>query len=261
MTVINLASQTSRWEAASRQFHALHLQPVRQLALPGSALDAAEAAGLAGIYSGRLNGMQYHKPLERGEVGCYASHMQAWQQLLASRAAAMAIFEDDVEIDADLALVLEALAQMPVAYDLVKLIGRPVDVDLRHWWACGLDVHPYPVRGAAWGRQSSIGARTAGSSLRARLHKVWLQMRCTWLNGRAVQRWPGPLAEPAAQAPAAVVAPPHAVPARAPGSRAPPQPGAAAGRGCLAAPRVAGRPHARLRPFHQLLRQDLRPLP
>lgn len=256
MTVINLASQTSRWEAASRQFHALHLQPVRQLALPGSALDAAEAAGLAGIYSGRLNRMQYHKPLERGEIACYASHMQAWRQLLASGAAAMAIFEDDVEIDTDLALVLEALAQMPVAYDLVKLIGRPhekirarrallgpreliayqrvpsltgayvisargaqkllasrcpfgrpVDVDLRHWWECGLDVlgvHPYPARGAACGRQSSIGARTAGRSLGARLHKVWLQMRYTWLNGRAVQRWPGPLAEPAAQAPAAV---------------------------------------------------------
>lgn len=259
MTVINLASQTSRWEAASRQFHALHLQPVRQLALPGSALDAAEAAGLAGIYSGRLNGMQYHKPLEHGEIGCYASHMQAWQQLLASGAAAMAIFEDDVEIDADLALVLEALAQMPVAYDLVKLIGRPVDVDLRHWWACGLDVHPYPVRGAAWGRQRTHrgpqpGRAPAQGVAADALHVAQRQ------GGATVAR-PACRAGRASACGGGRPPPPHAVPARASGSRAPPQPGAAAGRGCLAAPRVAGRPHARLRPFHQLLRQDLRPLP
>ena len=103
MTVINLASQESRWVEASRQFNALGLQPVRQLALPGSALNDTEAAGLTGLYSERLNRLQYHKPLAPGEIGCYASHMAAWQQLLASGDAAMAIFEDDVEIDADLA--------------------------------------------------------------------------------------------------------------------------------------------------------------
>ncbi|HET7867896.1 MAG TPA: glycosyltransferase family 25 protein [Burkholderiaceae bacterium] len=267
MTVINLASQESRWADASRQFNALGLQPVRQLALPGSALDDAEAAGLAGLYSERLNRLQYHKPLAPGEIGCYASHMAAWQRLLASGEAVMAVFEDDVQFDADLAQVLEAVAQLPVRFDLVKLIGRrhekirarrplhgrrelityrrvpsltgayvisargaqkllafrrpfgrPVDVDMRHWWECGLDVlgvHPYPVRGAPSSRQSTIGARTADRSSRARLRKLWLQMRYTWLNGWAAQRQPCPLAAPASQAPHAVPAPPvPPVPAR-----------------------------------------------
>ena len=44
--------------------------------------------------------------------------------------------------------------------------GRPVDVDLRHWWECDLDVrgiHPYPVRGAAASVLSTIGSRDGHS--------------------------------------------------------------------------------------------------
>ena len=55
LTVINLASQEARWVEASRQFSAPGLQPVRQLAVPGSALNEAEAAGL---YSEQLNRRQ-----------------------------------------------------------------------------------------------------------------------------------------------------------------------------------------------------------
>lgn len=264
LTVINLASQEARWVEALRQFNALGLQPVRQLAVPGSALNEAEAAGFAGLYSERLNRRQYHKPLEPGEIGCYASHMAAWQRLLASGDAAMAIFEDDIEIeiDADLVQVLEAVAQTPVRFDLVKLIGRrhekirarqplhgrreliayrrvpsltgayvisasgaqkllafrrpfgrPVDVDMRHWWECGLDVlgvHSYLVRGAPSSRQSTIGERPADRSSRSRIHKLCLQMRYTWLNGWAAQRRPCPLAEPASPASPSMAGPGHA---------------------------------------------------
>jgi GR25 family glycosyltransferase involved in LPS biosynthesis len=274
MTVINLASQEARWVEALRQFNALGLRPVRQIAVPGSALSAAEVAGLAGLYSERLNRRQYHRPLEPGEIGCYASHMAAWQQLLASGEAAMAIFEDDVEIDADLPQVLEAVAQMPVRFDLVKLIGRrhekirarrpllhsrreliayrrvpsltgayvlsargaqkllasrrpfgrPVDVDMRHWWECGLDVlgvYPYPVQGAPSSRWSTIGERPANRSSRSRIHKLCLQMRYTWLNAWAARRRPCPLADGASQAPPAVAAGPRMP---APDPPAPPVP-------------------------------------
>ena len=66
---------------------------------------------------------------------------------------------------------------------------RPVDIDLRHWWECGLSVagaYPYPVRHAPAGAVSSIGQRERPGGALRRLHKLGLQalysVRCTWAN-------------------------------------------------------------------------------
>ena len=66
--------------------------------------------------------------------------------------------------------------------------GRPVDVDLRHWWECDLDVlgvQPYPVRGAATSRRTTISGRRDKATLRSRLKKLYLQARYTLMNGLA----------------------------------------------------------------------------
>jgi glycosyl transferase family 25 len=69
--------------------------------------------------------------------------------------------------------------------------GRPVDVDIRHWWECELKVvgvHPYPIRGAAASRQSTIEDRAVRPDARMRLRKLLLQARYSLLNWHANHR-------------------------------------------------------------------------
>lgn len=68
--------------------------------------------------------------------------------------------------------------------------GRPVDVDIRHWWECDLDVlgvQPYPVREAVTSRRSTIDGRRRSPGLAGRLRRLWLQLRYTVLNALANQ--------------------------------------------------------------------------
>ena len=72
-----------------------------------------------------LNQRQYFKPLGNGEKGCYASHVLAWQQLLASDAPALVVLEDDVRLLPNFPSVLQAIADLPPqSWDMVKLYGR-----------------------------------------------------------------------------------------------------------------------------------------
>ena len=119
--VINLPSDDARWVDVRRQFYRAGLRPIYHEATDGSVL---------------LRGRD-RRPLQHGaqppavpptascgEIGCYASHLAVWRQFLDSGQGAVAIFEDDIEIDADLARVLDALRRSPIEGDLVKLIGR-----------------------------------------------------------------------------------------------------------------------------------------
>lgn len=75
-------------------------------------------------YSDALNERQYYKPLRNGEKGCYASHIGAWQQLLASDAPALVVLEDDVRLTPQFAEVVNAIAALQEPWDMVKLLGR-----------------------------------------------------------------------------------------------------------------------------------------
>ena len=75
-------------------------------------------------YSDDLNARQYYKPLRNGEKGCYASHIGAWQQLLASDAPALVVLEDDVRLTPQFAEVVKAIAALQEPWDMVKLLGR-----------------------------------------------------------------------------------------------------------------------------------------
>jgi glycosyl transferase family 25 len=231
LVVVNLALQPERWAATRRNLEALGLRPERMGAVLGSAMSLDERVRL---YDPGLNSIQYHKPLQPGEIGCYASHLDAWRRLLASGETCLAVFEDDVEARPALPAVLDAIAALPRDWDLVKLVGRPVekirsqhplveghalvayrrvpsftsayvvsrrgaakllanripfgrpvDVDLRHWWECDLrifGVQPYPVRPAAERPASMMENRRVPVALRTRLHKLALQLRYSTLN-------------------------------------------------------------------------------
>jgi glycosyl transferase family 25 len=75
-------------------------------------------------YNDELNARQYYKPLRNGEKGCYASHIGAWQQLLASDAPALVVLEDDVRLTPQFAEVVSAIAALNEPWDMVKLLGR-----------------------------------------------------------------------------------------------------------------------------------------
>lgn len=87
--------------------------------------------------------------------------------------------------------------------------GRPVDIDLRHWWENDLalfGLQPYPVRLAeALSRQSCIDTRRGCAGLGMRLHKLALQAGYTLHNWQALRRL-GDAATPAAAPGAGAVA-------------------------------------------------------
>jgi glycosyl transferase, family 25 len=234
--VINLDAARDRWHAMQRQFAAAGLEPTRLEGVAGHALQPRE---IARLYSRARNRAQYHRELRPGEIGCYASHLGAWQQFIAGSHAHLAVFEDDIEIEPSIGSVLDAIARLRGDWDMVKLIGRPdrekvascvplpdgrqlatylrvpsrtaayvisrrgarkllarrppfgrpIDIDLRHWWECDLSVLgvlPYPVReGPASCRSSIVGREEGCHSLAVRLRKLGLQWRYTRDNRRA----------------------------------------------------------------------------
>ena len=118
---VNLERDAERRERLEAELARLNLQGERLHAVWWADLPAAEQDAL---YSPRLNQDQYYKPLVNGEKGCYASHIQAWRQLLASDAPAMVVLEDDVRLDDRLADGIAAIAALDIPWDMVKLLGR-----------------------------------------------------------------------------------------------------------------------------------------
>jgi glycosyl transferase family 25 len=232
--VINLSTQTRRWESMRQQFARIGLHPTRQEAVVGDA-----SAHLEHRYCTYLNYRQYHRRLSAGELGCYASHIAVWKRLLESDSRMLAVFEDDVETGPELCIALNAIATSHADWDLIKLIGRkhektngseplsrnmalidyrrvpsltgayvvnrrgaekllahrgrfgrPVDVDLRHWWECDLQlfgVLPYPVRPAPESANSCIAGRSTPRGISSRLRRVAQQASYSIRNALALR--------------------------------------------------------------------------
>ena len=102
---------------------------IAHLGLPGERLPAVwwkhlPPAEQSLLYSAERNHGLYYQPLVDGEKGCYASHIQAWRQLLASDAPALVVLEDDVRLTPQFADVVNAIAALQEPWDMVKLLGR-----------------------------------------------------------------------------------------------------------------------------------------
>lgn len=121
---INLATDTERRKRIESELARLNLEGHRLEAVWWKQLPEAQQSRL---YSETLNRTQYHSPLVAGEKGCYASHLAAWQQLLASDAPAMVVLEDDVRLGDDFPKALQAIEELTFPWDMVKLIGRDAE--------------------------------------------------------------------------------------------------------------------------------------
>ncbi|WP_159911454.1 glycosyltransferase family 25 protein [Pantoea sp. 18069] len=121
LVFVNLDRDAERRARLEAELARLNLQGERLNAVWWADLPPAEQGAL---YSAQLNRNQYYKPLVNGEKGCYASHIQAWRQLLASDAPAMVVLEDDVRLDDRLADGIAAIVALDIPWDMVKLLGR-----------------------------------------------------------------------------------------------------------------------------------------
>jgi len=130
---INLDEDQVRRVAFEAAFGAAHV-PVERL--PATRWTRLDNLAQAQFYSAALNRRRYFRPLVAGEMGCYASHIDAWRRLLASTAPALVVLEDDVQPAPGFTDVIDAIAALPADWDMVKLIGRERERPAARWPLC-----------------------------------------------------------------------------------------------------------------------------
>lgn len=88
--------------------------------------------------------------LSSGSIGCIASHITVWKQLLNSTADAYLVFEDDVIILSKYDEILRMLGQVPADFDLVYLGSRSIQswLNLKHVY--GNIYEPFSIRKGAY---------------------------------------------------------------------------------------------------------------
>jgi glycosyl transferase, family 25 len=138
--IINLDRAADRFAAMQAQLQSLGLPYERITACDAADVTAETMNAITSPRLGRLFGHMtgyrqnavsgptiYWPEIGRyfvaGEVACYLSHSLALQRFLESGADAAVIFEDDVEIDPDLADVIRAIDHLPPRARIVKLEG------------------------------------------------------------------------------------------------------------------------------------------
>lgn len=118
LLLINLEDATERRERMAAQLAAQGLA-FERIGFDGRRLAQAELRKRISQVFPRL-GFD-HARLSGAEIGCWLSHLLAWQRLLDSDAAACTVIEDDLLLSADFAAVTAALQAADDGYDLVYL--------------------------------------------------------------------------------------------------------------------------------------------
>src|SRR5262245_2289187 len=115
VVVINLDRSTRRLEQVSKQF--------QRAGIPFTRLPAVDGARLPKVAIPYFDG----SPLGPGEMGCYASHILAWQRIAAGEfGPAALVCEDDIELCDGFAELLGSLAdKLPAGWDLARLSSTP----------------------------------------------------------------------------------------------------------------------------------------
>lgn len=113
--VISLERSTERRERVQREFKNFSLEWDFLNAVDGFALQALPQS----YDQSKVKRLQGYE-LTPGEIGCYLSHMKAWEECVQQNKTTL-ILEDDFVIDGDLNHVFESLIQMDGKWSLVRL--------------------------------------------------------------------------------------------------------------------------------------------
>jgi glycosyl transferase family 25 len=119
--VINLDKSQQRLSRISARLDELKMPFERVAATYGADLNDRQ---LKAVYSESLNAKSYRRPLSRAEIGCYMSHLKAWQTIVDRELACALVIEDDLVIDAPLKDFIESLSHSTDSWDIVKFYCR-----------------------------------------------------------------------------------------------------------------------------------------
>ena len=119
--IINLEDNVTRLRNSSRQMDAQGIDWTRVDGVNGWAMTEEEVAA---VYAPDENIRRAKHPLVRPEIGCYLSHVRAWQMIAADTAHPGGfIFEDDFAAAPELRRALELLSRPDPDWDVVKLFS------------------------------------------------------------------------------------------------------------------------------------------
>lgn len=124
--LINLADNSDRLSRCATQFDAQGITFERIDAVNGWEMSDAE---IADVYDVKANRIKAKHPLVRPEIGCYLSHIRAWEAIANGVAPGGFIFEDDFKAEQTMASALELLTHDD-GWDMVKLFSLNPDTDL-----------------------------------------------------------------------------------------------------------------------------------
>jgi glycosyl transferase, family 25 len=108
-------------EAERRRFMQ---EQLAEVGIPGERVDAVDGSKplppeLARHFSDK-------HVMDVGALGCYASHIKAWQQIVNENVPVALVLEDDAILDRNLASLLgEVVAALPQGWDMVHLATKP----------------------------------------------------------------------------------------------------------------------------------------
>ncbi len=117
--MINLDADVNRLELIRNQFDALGLQFDR---IPATDLRAEGARQRIVLPPAEL--------LSNAEVGCFQSHISAWQQIVDSAAPYGCVFEDDIAIATDAGQLLKTTDWIPKGAGIIKLETAFTEIEL-----------------------------------------------------------------------------------------------------------------------------------
>ncbi len=127
--VINLADNTERMAQSAAQLTAQGIPFERIEAVNGWEMREEE---IAAVYDPVLNRKRAKYPLVRPEIGCYLSHIRAWETIASGPAEGGFVFEDDFAAGPMLAQAIRALSADNNGWDMVKLFSLNPDAELMH---------------------------------------------------------------------------------------------------------------------------------
>ena len=117
--VINLARSPDRRRFIADRLGRLGLEHEFFPAADGATLTEADLVN----YDRKARLKAFGCDLLPNELGCYLSHYRIYQKIVAENIPRALILEDDVEIADDLPAILEALAEAPVDWELIRFSG------------------------------------------------------------------------------------------------------------------------------------------
>jgi glycosyl transferase family 25 len=155
--LINLDRCPDRLHWSWQGFFGLGIRVERVRAVDGTALGDDERSAFSAARP--LRGVWH-----AGQIGCFQSHLRAWQEIAAGEEDAAAVFEDDMHLSAGIVPFLEGAAWIPSAADIVRLETSKQGMLLGH---CNVvfDRCLRPVLSEAWGAGAYVITKSAARRL------------------------------------------------------------------------------------------------